>query len=403
MIEWTVEQARRYQLWSTRLAGTTYAAGEDGIRSCFRDLGGLQLDPLPVLGRNHDLVLQSRVDGIHPGQALDLIHRERLGFEYWDKVLCVLPMSAYPKLRAYMRQGGEPWTGGRAIRLERDHPGALDDVLDAVRKHGPLSSRELKELAVAQGDHREWKSTKAANAALEVLWNRGDIAVSHRDKYRRYFDLTERIIPAQHLESDGELDALWPYLLLKRVKTVGLLPSSGDSIVWALLRQARADGLPDRLVDAGELARVKVEGIKKPFYAPGTASEELRDAEAIDLPVQTARFIAPLDPLVWARTALERLWSFSYVWEVYKPVEKRIYGYYVLPILVGDRFVGRFDGRYDRNEGVLNVLSYHREPEGLSEDHPAVRSGFARFLAYLGGERIVFPSGEVWQPTGADA
>lgn len=403
MIEWSVEQARRYQLWSTRLIGTTYPAGEEGIRSCFRDLGGIQLDPLPVLGRNHDLVLQSRVDKVHPGQALDLIHRERLGFEYWDKVLCVLPISAYAHLRAYMRHGGEPWTGGRAVRLEQDHPGALEDVLDAVRTHGPLSSRELKELAVAQGDHREWKSTKAANAALEVLWNRGDIAVSHRDKYRRYFDLTERIIPSQHLGSTGTLDDLWPFLLLKRVRTVGLLPSSGDAIVWSLLQQARSDGLPDRLIEAGDLLRIKVEGIKKPFYAPGNAIEELRQAEAIDPPHKTARFIAPLDPLVWARTTLDQLWGFSYVWEVYKPVEKRIYGYYVLPILVGDRFVGRFDGRYDRNEGTLRVLSYYREPEGLLDDHPAVRSGFARFLAYLGGERIAFPSGEIWQPESVNA
>ena len=398
MLEWTVAQARLFQLWSTRLIGTDYPAGDDGIRACFRDLGGLQLDPLPVLGRNHDLVLQSRVEGTHPGQALDLIHRERLGFEYWDKVLCVLPIDAYSKLRAYMRQGGEPWTGGRATRLERDHPGALGDVLAAVRQHGPLSSRELKALAVAQGDHREWKSTKAANAALEVLWNRGDIAVSHRDKYRRYFDLTERIIPNQHLEETASLEDLWPYLLLKRVRTVGLLPSTGDSIAWALLRQARSDGLPDRLVESGQLLRVSVHGIKKPFYAPPTAQEELQAAESMDLSAGTARFIAPLDPLVWARTALERLWEFSYVWEVYKPVEKRIYGYYVLPVLVGDRFVARFDGRYDRAEGMLNVLSYHLETHGLSEDDPAVRAGFARFIRYLGGERIAFPSGEIWQP-----
>jgi len=392
-LRWTTEQARRYQLFAVRLLGADYPAGDEGIRRAFSDLGGVQLDPLPVLGRNHDLVLQARVDGTHPDQALDLVHRERLGFEYWDKVLCALPIREYRSFQALMRHGGERWLQGRADRLAREHPGAIEAVRDAVSRHGPLSSRELKAREIAQGDHRGWKSTKAANAALEVLWNRGDIAVSHREGYRRYFDLTERVIPAGERTGDPvPIDAFWGHLLLKRVRSVGLLPTAGDAEVWAFLRDARRDGLPERLVASGALVYVDVEGIKARFLADAGAKERLAAAERADDDGR-ARFIAPLDPLLWARTALSRLWGFDYVWEVYKPAAQRKHGYYVLPILYNGRFVARFDGRYDRAAGTLRVLAYFAEDGGLPIDDPRVADAFQRFLQYLGGERIELPGG----------
>lgn len=135
----------------------------------------------------------------------------------------------------------------REEELDRDHPGAKDAVLAAVRKSGPLSTAELKELSVAQGAHRGWKTTHAAGAALEVLWNRGRLSVSHRTNYRRYFDLTERVVPPTILACPtppGE--ELLRYLLRKRVAMVGLLPTGGATETWMFLQQARTDGLPLR-------------------------------------------------------------------------------------------------------------------------------------------------------------
>ena len=394
---WSIAQARIYQLWSVGLHGKAYPLGETGIRQCFCDQGLIQLDPLPVLGRNHDLVVQARVGGTHPGETLDLIHRERLGFEYWNKMLCAIPIEAFPDFRAFMSAGGEAWEQGREERLNREYPGAIETVYRAVCEYGPLSSRELKQLDVAQGEHRGWKSTKVANAALEVLWNRGRISVSHRQNYRRYFDLTERVIPSRFHEAEPpSLDSFWRTMLLRRVQAVGLLPVSGDAEVWALLQRARRAGPPERLVDEGELAVVQVDGIKLPFYALPRAEEELRLAEqkAFD---DRVRFIAPLDPLVWARNALARLWDFEYAWEVYKPAAKRRWGYYVLPILYQDRFVARFDGRFDRATKTLHVLAYYEEASGLPLSHPAIYAGFQRFLAYLDGEQIKLPTGgEAW-------
>jgi uncharacterized protein YcaQ len=392
----SIEQARRYQLWAVRLTGTSYPPGAEGIRTCFGDLGCLQLDPLPVLGRNHDLVIQARVDGIRPGETLALIHRERLGFEYWDKMLCAIPVDAFPMFRSFMQWGGDAWERKREEKLRSEHAGAIEAVAEAVTRRGPLSSRELKQLDVAQSEHRGWKSTRAANGALEVLWNRGRLSVSHRTNYRRYFDLTERVIPSEYLETTPPTEAFWTYILSKRVRAVGLLPRGGDAEAWAFLSHKRREGLPDAMAERGELEMVQVEGIAAPFFAPATIRQELPIAEEAQRATDGARFIAPLDPLLWARTALERLWGFRYAWEVYKPAEKREHGYYVLPILLGERFVARFDGRYVREEGTLRVLSYHEEPGGLPLDHPAIHAGFQRFLRYLGGERIALPTGEVW-------
>ena len=301
---WSVAQARIYQLWSVGLHGKAYPVGETGIRECFRDQGLIQLDPLPVLGRNHDLVIQAHVDGTHPGETLDLIHRKRLGFEYWDKMLCCLPIEYFPDYRAFMTSGGDAWTAKHEARLKKEHPGALDAVYQAVGQHGPVSSRELKALKVAQEDHRGWKSTKAANACLEVLWNRGMVSVSHRINYRRYFDLTERVIPAQFREAASpSLDSFWRTMLRRRVRAVGLLPVRSNAEAWAFLQRVRRNQLPEKLVREEALSLVRVDGIKLPFYALPHAEKELALAEETALD-DKVRFIAPLDPLVWARNAL---------------------------------------------------------------------------------------------------
>ncbi len=390
-LKWSRDEARLYQLAAVGLHGVDYPDGEEGIRAAFRDLRAVQLDPLPILGRNHDLVLQSRVDGTHPGMFLDLVHRERLGFEYWDKMLCAIPIEEFPHFRALMDVGGNSWEQHREERLDRDHPEAKDAVLEAVRGNGPLSTAELKKLSVAQGAHRGWKTTQAAGAALEVLWNRGRLSVSHRVNYRRYFDLTERVVPRRFFsQAAPSWDEFLRHLVRKRVDMVGLLPAGGAAETWMTLRQARADGLPERMVEEGELARVRVDGVRTLFYARPDAAKLLRAAEkaAFD---DRAKMIAPLDPLLWCRDALTRVWGFTYAWEVYKKPAQRTYGYYVLPVLHRDRFVGRFDGRYDARTKTLHVLGYWKEPDGLSLRHRVVRDAFGRFLAHLGGKRIAWP------------
>ena len=391
-LHWTKDDARLFQLYAVGLHGRNYPSGDDGIRQCFPDLGTLQLDPLPIMGRNHDLVMQSRVDGVRPDQTLDLIHEERLGFEYWDKVYCAIPIERFPLMRAYMNQiGGGKVARKREAALRENHPEALEKVYQAVVDHGPVSSTELKGLGVAQADERGWKSTKAANLALEVLWNHGRVSVSHRVNFRKYFDLTERVIPdIERGEAPPADEALWQRWLVKRVSDMGLLPLKGDAEAWGIIRHARSDGLPQTMVDNDQLSLIEVDGTQSQFLAPENAPARLDEARQIPFD-DRARFIAPLDPLLWGRNGVKALWDFEYVWEVYKPAKDRRWGYYVLPVLYRNRFVGRFDGKYDKKTGTLNVLAYHQEPDGLDLEHEAIRAAFERFRQYLGAESIAFP------------
>ncbi len=390
---WTIEEARWYLIHALGLHGYGYPPGEEGIRRCFADLNVLQLDPLPILGRSHDLVIQARVDGTHPGQVLELVHRERLGFEYWDKMLSLIPIVHFPWFRARMEAGGNRWEREREERLKRDHPGALEAVYAAVKEHGPLSSAELRERGIAQEARRGWKATRVANVALIALWNRGRISVTYRKNFRRYFDLAERVIPASLYDrAPPTLDEFWEWLLLKRVRDAGLLPLRGDADSWPPPRGVRRSGLPERLMAEERLVLVHVEGVKTTFLAPPDAEARLEEARRHDFDGR-ARFLSPLDPLLWSRKALRELWDFEYAWEVYKPPAKRRWGYYVLPVLYEDRFVARFDAKFEASTGTLNVLSYWKEPGGLPWSHPAIVSAFQRFLDYLGGERATFPDG----------
>jgi len=150
--------------------------------------------------------------------------------------------------------------------------------------------------------------------------------------------------------------------------------------------------LPERLIEADRLALVHVESVRSPFLAPPDAEERLEEARRHRFDGR-ARFLSPLDPLLWSRKALRELWDFEYAWEVYKPPAKRRWGYYVLPVLYGDRFVARFDAKYEAPSGILHVFSYREEPDGLPWSHPTVIAAFQRFLGYLGGERATFPGG----------
>ena len=351
---------------------------------------------MPVLGRSHDLVIQARVDGTHPGQVLDLVHRERLGFEYWDKMLSLIPIAHFPWFRALMEAGGDRWERGREERLRREHPEALEAVYRTVEEHGPISSMELRELGIAQETRRGWKATRVANVALIALWNRGRISVAYRKNFRRYFGLTERLIPASLLGSPTPtLEEFWEWFLLKRVRDAGLLPLRGDADSWAFLWDRRRGGLPERLIKSEKLVLVHIEGVRTPFLAPPDVEGRLEEARLHDFDGR-ARFLSPLDPLLWSRKALRELWGFEYAWEVYKPPAKRRWGYYVLPVLYGDRFVARFDAKYEAPSGILHVFSYREEPDGLPWSHPTVIAAFQRFLGYLGGERAIFPrAGEV--------
>jgi uncharacterized protein YcaQ len=261
-------------------------------------------------------------------------------------------------------------------------------VRQAILERGPLSSLELQFDQVIDW---WWAPARVARVALESLHFGGELVIHHRVHTRKVYDLASRQIPAALWSRPDPFETEEQYhdwRVLRRIGGVGLLwERSGDAwlAMSGIKTRERAAALA-RLVEQGRAIAVGVEDIAFPFYlrcADRAALEWALDGP--DPPPQAA-IIAPLDNLLWDRRLVAELFGFSYRWEVYKPVAERQHGYYVLPILYGDRFVARFEPGRDRRQGALVIKGWWWEP-GVTqapEMQAELRRCFARFLAYLG-------------------
>lgn len=352
-------------------------------------LGSLQFDPLEVPGaRNHDLVLHARVSG-YRREWCDrwLYGPDRQLIELYNKGLNIVPLAQLPHYRITWDRNLPTYRDG----ILREQAAVAEAILERIEAEGPLSTASFS-------DHNHavdwwWAPTRAARAVMEALFVSGRLGLARRDGNRRYYDLIERLVPADVLDPRESEDDAMRHRLLSRYRASGLTTPGAQAEVMlgtgsaAERRQRTAD-----LVDAGDLLSVEVEGLRGPRYIVSSERPFLDSAEPIP-PAVT--FLAPLDPLMWDRRQLRELWDFDYLWEVYVPESKRRWGYYVLPILFGDRFVGRIEPRLDRKTGTLRVLGLWwekgfsaRQAAGFVE---AMREALAGYLDFTEARRIDWP------------
>jgi hypothetical protein len=394
--------ARRFLLAHQRLLPPRRLEGADGVLDLFRHLGCIQYDPIDIVGRNPDLVLQSRVVGYRPSLLDELMYNERRLYVGWDKMAAIVQSVDWPSFarhRALMvKQHGKPETAEMKL---------APFVLEEIRKRGPLSSRDIEHDATV-----DWwwgRKKRLVGASLEILSAMGIILVHHRARSIRYFDLAERILPPETLNAPDPHPRDEDYQdwhVVRRIGSLGLAPASGaPEYWWAIMgvkgTAARAAVLT-RLAEHGDVVPVSVDGVPKRLFflrvsdlptleAAGESSKV--PAAATSAPasaVASATFIAPLDNLTWDRELLRQVFDFDYCWEIYKPKEKRDYGYYVLPVLYGDRFIARVEPVFDKKAKILRVEGWWREkgvrPNAAMRD--ALRTCVAEFAAYLGADCV---------------
>ena len=391
-IHLTNREARRFLLAKQGLWPPRALAGKDGIMAVFERLACIQFDPLNVVGRNPDLVLQSRVGDYRPDALYELLYDERRLYDYWDKMMSVLPIRDWPNL-ALARAGLRERHAERRAELA-DH---VETILAVIGQRGPMCSLDFDQRHNLAGktDWR-WGPMRVAKVLLEMLGDTGELMVRRRQGARRYYDLAERVLPdevaAQPALTDEEAYVNWR--VARRCQGIGLIgPGLGGA--WAGVAQApERDRAIAALVERGEMAPVQIEGARGTYHLLTRDLPYLEQARA-GSSTPHAAFIAPLDNLLWGRNLIERLFGFHYRWEVYKPARQRRYGYYVLPVLYDDRFVARFEPKLDRERGEVTILSWHWEPgEPLTDGFAAaLRDAWTHFLAYLGAERTVVAEG----------
>ncbi len=360
----------------------------------FRRLGSIQFDPLAVAGRTHDLVLHARVADYDPAWC-DLLYERREIFEAFNKGLSFVPASAVPVVPRDVEPAARH--GSLAENAE-----VAERVLERIRAEGPLSALDFER---KRGATTDWfgMPTNAVRAVLEAYTLTGVLGLARRDGNRRYYDLLERLLPAELLARNIPLREQLRHKLLSRYRAHGLLGVGGDGDIFGGIGPAKPDprlpGYPGRtalreqLIADGELVPVEVEGVRGKRFV---LAEEVELLEAPPEPPPSVAFLPPFDPLVWDRALLGSLFAFDYVWELFTRPAKRRWGWYVLPMLFRDRLVGRIEPRIDRAGGQVEVLGLWWEdgfePRRADGFVDAMRDALRAYLRFAGAKRLEWAS-----------
>lgn len=351
-------------------------AGAGDVEAAIRRLTAVQLDSISAVDRAHRLTISARV-GAFSGAIVPQLLREGRVFEYWAHEASILPIEQWPHVRHVMDGGGHWGSHDRALK---EHAGLVEPILERIRTEGPLASRDFEDRgAGARGGMWDWKPSKMV---LEALWDRGVLVIADRRGFQRSYDLAERVIPKRWLDAPvpAESETLQEWALLA-VGARGALTEAAIREHWRL-RGGRARLQPqlDALVAAGRLREVEADDGGPPFYV-------LPEVEIDGAPAPPV-LVCPFDNLVWDRPLLERLFGFRHVIEVYKREHEREFGYYVLPLLAGDRMLGRADLKADRAEGVLRIRKFTPEASARGSVDDRLERAAVRLARILGLERV---------------
>ncbi len=341
----SLAQLRRYLVAHQRFATRARTGRAAEVVETVRRLGAVQLDSISTVDRAHRLTIGSRVGAYPRGTVARLLRQGRI-FEYWAHEACLLPIEDYPLFKRRMAELQDRHWWGR----ERKDKETEAEVLAAIRARGALPVRAF------EGRSDPMWGWKPAKRALEHLLAAGEVAVAGRDGFQRLYDVPERVIPKQYLEAPTQTeDEFRRGYALRAVQGRGALTEGGIA-EHCRFRGGAAAVRPyvDRLVAEGLVRRLRVAEGGAPMVVPADA--ELNGAPSGGV------LLCPFENLLWDRPFVERVFGFRHVIEVYKREHERIYGYYVLPFLYGDRLVGRADVKVDRAESVLRVKAFHLEP-----------------------------------------
>jgi uncharacterized protein YcaQ len=377
VIELSLEEARRLAVLGQCLAEPRPA----NVLDVAQELGGLQLDPTSAVCRSELLVLWSRLGPYDLAELERLLWDERQLFEYWAYIVPTSDFAVHREtMRRHPRLDWSP-TRSRYIRTWLEQNAAFRRyVLRELRRRGPLRSRDLEDRAAVPWRTGGWNDGKSLGRMLDILWFGGRIATAGRDGNERVWDLAERRLPVG--EPRLGVAEVARRVLERQLRQRGVAPISQFGFVFDG-RPAGWERALRQLVRSGTAVPARVEGTSGDWYA---------HADLLGLPFRPrTTLLSPFDKLISTRERTEQLFGFHYRLEIYVPKDKRRYGYYVLPILHGDRLIGRIDPSFDRKAAVLRVNAVYAEPSAPADAWPAVHSAIDDLAAWLGADRVTLP------------
>lgn len=397
MITLTNLQARHFLLLKHGLIDEYKFKGKQGVLDFVRQAGCIQFDPLDICGKNAELVCQSRVKGFSKSMLFELLYEDRKLIDYVDKNLAIMATDDWPYFERYREA---------ARREENNYPeiSAFKEQVHAyIAKNGAVCSNDLE-----LSGNFFWRSavhwssgTNLSRSVLEQMYSTGELIIHHKNGTRKYYDTADKHIPQALLNAPDPLADEPGHLkwrVLRRIGAVGLLwnrPSDAWLNIWGLKAQQRNDAFA-QLLNEGKITQASVDGIKDRLYF---CTDDLPIIERVLRNIELkprCELIAPLDNLLWDRRLILALFGFNYTWEVYTPVPKRQYGHYVLPLLWGDRFVGRVEvsARYKAKELVVKNIWLEQGVRQTKKLQTALNRCFNRFSRFNGCSDVIFASNE---------
>lgn len=354
---WKEQTNFRHFALSTQglLATHPLGRGLAGVRNTISHIGYVQIDSISVIERAHHHVLHSRVPNFRPNMTNELLLAGDI-FEYWSHAAAFLPMADFRFSLPYkqaIKSGQVHWYKNPDQKL-------MAELLARIRLDGPLRSRDLETQRSTQNGWWDWKPAKKA---LEQLYMQGDLMVSSREGFQKTYDLAERVLPAGTNATMPSVDEFAAHLLDQQLRCHGLVSLKGITYlrrnpelrkaVKGLVTERLAEGTLDQLqLNNGELFILETGALERPL--PRLSNK--------------LKILSPFDNAVIQRDRLNALFGFDYQIECYVPAAKRQYGYFCLPLLYRDAFIGRMDCKAHRKDRHLEIKALHFEPHDFDED-----------------------------------
>lgn len=391
----TTEVARRLSIRRQHLTAERQPATSEGILNVARDLGCLQLDPISAVSRSHTLVVFSRV-GVYDLTHLDqLLWQDRTLFEYWAHVASIVLTEDYPIYAARMRNyatGDDEWSQRVREWVTLNQP-LHDFILGDIREKGARLSRELE----ADGHHPNawvssgWTSGRNVSRMLDHLWSSGVIMVSGRKGGQKVWDLSDRFLPDWTPRAELTDREVTRVAAQRAIRALGVATAPHIRFHFIRGRYPHLAEVLQELERDGSIQRVRMEGDKRDWYVHRDDLALLEGIEAGEFNGRTV-LLSPFDNLICDRARTEQLFNFHMRMEIYVPANKRVYGYYVLPILHGDRFIGRIDPLYNKKTRTLHVNAIYAEADAPmnAATGQAVKGAVNELAAFLGAHDIAY-------------
>lgn len=332
----------------------------DDLAGVIRDLGFVQVDSVNTVARAHDMILWSRHPRYRPLALGGLMTGQRRVFEHWTHDAAVIPLEFFAHWRLRFARDAERlaprWRQWQGTEFE----GQFDKVLRRVADQGECTSGELAGDGGPRGTSGWW-DWHPSKTALEYLWRTGELSVVRRDGFRKVYDLTERVIPAEHLNARHHVLDTLDWACGAALDRLGFATPGQLAAFWALVTPEEARGWARAALADGRVTEAAVVGAdgkwQRMLVRPGVMDEALPD------PGGRIRVLSPFDPALRDRKRAEWLFGFHYRIEIFVPEAQRKYGYYVFPVMEGDRLIGRIDMRADRSAATLAVRAFWPEAE----------------------------------------